>query len=473
MDRKIIAILIAALAIRVALSLIIPVTGDAALHYSTIQYIAQTGTIPVFEWVSGTDPFWYPPLFHLIGAFFYLINPNLIFFMSAIFGTIGVYYNYKLSSIITDRKTTLYATIVAATLPLLAYHSGIGYVEMLLYMTSSASFYYYFAKRTAKSIFFAGLSALVHYNGLIVAVSLSLILFVKKENIKKALALLLIPLLFVTPWFIRNYEDFGSPIFPMTKGFYATFHSTEMGLMAEIADTFTVSHWSSLYLDFWVGAPNSGVDFIEKISSLNIPFIWEGIIPWVAVTLAFTWLAAIGFMKANKNLQKLAAIILVLSLGLTVFRDFARMLMVFMPFFTIFVARGMSRIKIPYKEILFALSILGLLAVPFAYAFTYKELVDGYKPFFEKVSAIDGKILAKGFHMIMFYSQKNATYFENAPNRVPTSILENHDYARLKYYVDYVCCFDLFAKDSNDQALCDHYKNSATIIDSRGFCSVA
>ena len=69
-------VLIIAIVLRFSLASIYHVSGDACWQLSNAKFIAENQKIPLFEQFGRDEPFWPPPLFHIISAFVYAMFLN-------------------------------------------------------------------------------------------------------------------------------------------------------------------------------------------------------------------------------------------------------------------------------------------------------------------------------------------------------------------------------------------------------------
>ena len=72
-EKYAIIVLIIAIIIRFSLIPVYTVSGDACLHLSASKFIGENAKITLFDPLGRDEPFWAPPLFHIIASIFYLI----------------------------------------------------------------------------------------------------------------------------------------------------------------------------------------------------------------------------------------------------------------------------------------------------------------------------------------------------------------------------------------------------------------
>src|SRR3989338_10086598 len=66
-------LIILAIIIRFSLAFIYTVSGDACWHLSAARFISEEGKLPLFDPIGRDEPFWSPPLYHIIVASVYNI----------------------------------------------------------------------------------------------------------------------------------------------------------------------------------------------------------------------------------------------------------------------------------------------------------------------------------------------------------------------------------------------------------------
>lgn len=465
LQKRIIFIILLALIMRLFLTVAVPVTGDAGYHYAITEYFVQNLKLPVFEMITGPDPMWYPPLFHIFGSIFFLLG--IFKFSSAIYGTIGVIFTYKFAELVLDKKKAFTVLLIATFLPLVLYHSSILYVCSLLFMTASITYYYYFKylkKKDWKCLFisaiFAGFSGLVHYHGMIVPVSvfihyLANSLKAKNVNWKAVAVLFIIPALLISPWLFRNYHEFGNPIWPIiSQGTVPNLEEENTATTEKLLSLVSITHYKDLFYDFWIGAPNSGDDITYNLqvasqkTSLAPIFFYI----WSFFVLILTLIMIYGIYITRKTpLFSLTILILVLCIGVTAFRNFARMLMPVVPLLITTLGIGLLEIKNKFRLekkafSFFMLVIIMTSLIPFAYALFYYDKFKDYGYFYEeKVNKyeFDGKVLVSYPGVYLYYTKlRNIAFFKDIDkeSRIPTDILENGNYIALKKYdIKYIC----------------------------------
>src|SRR3989344_1879275 len=88
------------------------VSGDGCWHIQSSKFIAQNGKFPLFEPLGRDEPFWSPPLYHVIVAvtyyFFNVFNHNAanftIKFISPIFGILTLIFSFLVVKKLTNPR---------------------------------------------------------------------------------------------------------------------------------------------------------------------------------------------------------------------------------------------------------------------------------------------------------------------------------------------------------------------------------
>ena len=81
-------IIVIGILLRFSLVIVYHPSGDACYHFSIARFIAENGKIPFMEMFGRDEPFWAPPLFHIITAFFYNI------FLSFSYNTVNFWIKF-------------------------------------------------------------------------------------------------------------------------------------------------------------------------------------------------------------------------------------------------------------------------------------------------------------------------------------------------------------------------------------------
>ncbi|MEM2963202.1 MAG: glycosyltransferase family 39 protein [Candidatus Anstonellales archaeon] len=463
--RSVILILLFSLLIRLALFLIVPITGDAVFHYNFTKFIASNLYIPSFEIEVGAGalPYFHPPLHHLLGVPLYWIDPKLPFLAPLVYGVIGLFFGYRLLTLLFGKEIAFYSLISAAILPPLLYYSAINYTDSLMFLTITGALYFYFkySKEHLKrhfiySIIFSAFSLLTHYHGIAVPLGIAFHSIFSRKNKTDAILSLVVPLLLSSPWYVRNYLLYGNPVFPVFDlGFYPgaqydvpTFFDSTTRLISPI-------FWLNMLLEFMIGAPNSGDSYSYISQNQSVSPLLPA--PFVPAALVF-WLLAWGYvllimlyglhslLSKEKHLATLFIFLFLLSLFFSIQTPYPRMFFSTFPFLIAGAGFGINHLLVRFKiKALISLVIAGLLivAVPFAYAVTYKKLFEKHLEYYslikEKIPK-DSIILSTSPERIIFYSGILSNYFGNVKGRIPADILYSKNYPALKEYnITHIC----------------------------------
>ncbi|MFH1055825.1 MAG: hypothetical protein V1744_07025, partial [Candidatus Altiarchaeota archaeon] len=386
-------ILLAGVLVRLLFFVTTPVTGDACFHYSIAKYISTNLKLPTFEYVTGPDPFWWPPLFHVLTAAIYKLT-GILTLSPFLFGSIGLVAFYLLCRRhYPDIAET--ATLILSFLPFHVYYSSIGYVDSLIFLLAVSSYHLYLnyiksGKGLLYPILTSALCALTHYYGMVVPLSIAAHLFLRER--KKALLFIVAVMLLASPAYIKNYLVFGNPIWPkLYGGFYPNSPSVQsLPLSVALRDISNPGRWVGVFFDFWIGAPNSGDDIMDNINvgTSIYPLFTVFLLGWLILITASTLLMVKG-VASVKEKRSLILPLLVFLISLLAFalNGLSRMFVAFIPFMVIALALGYNSLKLKYTHYILALALLSFIGGSYAYSYTYMNLRQAYQPFWDMMKA--------------------------------------------------------------------------------------
>jgi len=212
-----------------SLASIYHVSGDGCWHMLSSKFIAQSQKFPLFEPLGRDEPFWSPPLYHILVAVVYSIFNSFyhnaanfaIKFVSPIFGILTLIFSFLVIKKLTNPKIAFYSAIFLAFVPIFIDYSILSYVESTMMFFVVLSIYFLINGKIALSGISLGLSILAKYNGIFIMPVLLFILYKKYENkklfLKKSLILIALSLLIASPWLIRNWVLLGNPVWPFVN----------------------------------------------------------------------------------------------------------------------------------------------------------------------------------------------------------------------------------------------------------------
>ncbi|MFH1402721.1 MAG: hypothetical protein ABIH11_00445 [Candidatus Altiarchaeota archaeon] len=453
MDEKRMALfaVLAGTVVRIIFWATTPVTGDACFHYNVARFMSENLSIPSFEYVTGGNPFWYPPLFHIITAVLYRLT-GILTLTPLVFGIGGLVAFKKFC----DRfypEHSLKSVLLLSFLPFHVYYSGIGYLESLIFLTTVLSYHYYYAylkdggnKQLGYAAITSALTALTHYHGMIIPLSITAHLALRDR--KKAAVFLAAALLIASPWYVRNYMVYGNPVWPKLYGGKYPGYRDVQGISVEsaVASIFSPGRWVSVFFDFWIGAPNSGEDFWNnvEVGAGRYPFFMWIMVFWLTAIIALSILSFRGFMRVSERRdQEMIAIVFALSLIPFTLNGLARMFIAVIPFLVIAVSKGVGGISNRGMMLATPAVILLLVGGSYGYAQTYKNLVEGYEPFFEKIreEMPEGSRIVMPFmiHECIYYTGMHCLKIGGAGS-LPEFDTKDMRQIFKDYDVEYVCC---------------------------------
>ncbi|MEK6983790.1 MAG: glycosyltransferase family 39 protein [Nanoarchaeota archaeon] len=297
-----IGVLLVAIALRLALTLMHTISGDACWHFSASKFMADNLRIPFDESLgrSKFEPFWPSPLFHLIAAFFYEFlgefGLKLVPFM---FGSLSLMLAYLIFKKFLDDKQTFYATLFMSFLPIGIDYSILGYPESTVMFFVILSIYFAANQRFFLSGISAGLVILAKFTGVFVIPTLLFLAYRHskntKERIKNLVYVTIVPLIVSMPWFIRNWLLLGNPIWPFLNFIFnglqqESYSNFGLGNLAR-PDTYIIT-----YLGFF-GVPDG---HYRAFFFFDVPYIKVLISIFVIATLIFVFPLFFGFSKDKR-----------------------------------------------------------------------------------------------------------------------------------------------------------------------------
>ena len=286
----------------VSLTSIYHVSGDACWHISASRIIAEERIIPLNEGIGRQEPFWAPPLFHIVSAFIYSVSGNAadtaVKFISPTFAILTLILTFLIVKQIFNSKIGLYTLVFLAFIPLFMDYAIFSYVESMLTFFVVLSIYFAIKNRIILASIATGLGILTKYNALFIIPLLIYIIYKNNKGLtKNILTVILLPLIIASPWLIRNWILFGNPIWPFLNfifngvqgASYSGFH------LSRLVDINLITH---TYLGLF-GVPNGNP---ENLFFFDIPFLTLMIIIWLLGTFIFILpLIYIFFIKKIKN----------------------------------------------------------------------------------------------------------------------------------------------------------------------------
>ena len=295
-------ILIIAILIRLMITSIHTISGDACWHFSASKFIADNGRIPFDENIgrSRFEPFWPSPLFHIVAAFFYkLFGEFGLKLAPFIFGSLSLIIAHLIFRKLLNERQSFYATLFMSFLPIGIDYSVLGYPESAVAFFIILSIYFALSPRFLLSGVSAGLAILSKFTGPFVIPTLIFLAYKNsknaKERIKNMIFVTIMPFLISAPWFIRNWILLGNPIWPFLN---FIFH----GMQAESYSGFGLvnlaqpSTYIITYLGFF-GVPDG---HYRAFFFFGIPYILLLISIFFAATLIFILPLFFGLKKDEK-----------------------------------------------------------------------------------------------------------------------------------------------------------------------------
>ena len=287
------------------------VSGDGCWHIQSGKFIAQNGKFPLFEPLGRDEPFWSPPLYHIITAvvyyFFNVFNHNAANFaiklVSPIFGILTLIFSFLVIKKLTNSKIAFYSAIFLAFIPIFIDYSVLSYVESTMAFFVILSIYFLINDKITLSGISLGMSVLAKYNGVFIIPVLLFITYKKYENkklfLKKSLILIVLALFIASPWLIRNWSLLGNPVWPFVNFIFNGFES----------NSYSQANWHNLarpdlYISTYLGIFGVPDGNFYVFSFIKIPYSELLIGVWLLGTIIFFLPLIIGIFKSNKSKDK-------------------------------------------------------------------------------------------------------------------------------------------------------------------------
>lgn len=373
----IIVILIATI-LRFSLASIYHVSGDACWQLSNSKFIADNLKFPLFEMFGRDEPFWPPPLFHIISAFIYKIFSNLgedvanfaIKMISPLMGSLTLIFSFLIAKDLFNKKIALYSLIFLAFIPLHIDYSVFSYVDGTVTFLAVLSVYLALKNRIMGSSIVAGLAILTKYNGAFIVPVLLFIVYMKNKNdmknlMRNAAIITIIPMAIGAIWFTRNWIYLGNPAWPFMNNVFngyevMSFAQSGTGSIS-LANVQDLSGIISIYLGIF-GVPNGN---INTLSFFSIPYLNLLFAIWILATIIFIIPFLIGLPSKKLNHKNLLLVWIVSYLVLVLLYivnagfSISRFLLPAFPAVALIWAHGLQKITVPrIKQIFYVLLTL-------------------------------------------------------------------------------------------------------------------
>ncbi|MBI1935298.1 glycosyltransferase family 39 protein [Candidatus Woesearchaeota archaeon] len=390
------------------------VSGDGCWHIPAGKFIADEKRFPLFEPLGRDEPFWSPPMYHIIIATAYFIFGNISHaganlaakLVSPAFGILAIVFSFLTVKNLYNSKIAFYSTVFLAFIPIFIDYSVLSYAESTLMFFAVLSVYFLARGNVLLSGAAAGLAILAKYNGILIIPVLLFILCKKHEKkfLRNAAILVIVPLLVASPWLIRNWALLGNPVWPflnfLFKGYEAKSYSAfDYGRLT------SPYLFISTYLGFF-GVPDGNYTLVSGLGG----YIKTLFPIWILGTFIFIipLLAGLFVKKTGKKdilfvwLACFFALFLVYvaNVGILV----SRIILPGLIPLAVFWAFGLERLLLNEKlrkaiPFLISLAIIGLVFALFAKFYTAAGYWAVYKPDFEwarENTPVDSVFIASG-----------------------------------------------------------------------------
>jgi len=378
-EKLALVVIILAIIIRFSLASMYHVSGDACWHISNAKFIATNNELPLFEQFGRDEPFWPPPLFHLVVSFVYGVFLNFsenaanfsVKMVSPLLGSLTLIFFYFISRELFNKKIAFFSLLFLAFIPLHIDYSVFSYIDGTVTFLAVLSVYLALKNKIALSAVTAGLTILTKYNGIFILPAILFIVYLKnkkkKDLIKNFLIVLIIAGAIGSIWFIRNWIYLGNPVWPFLNNL---FHGFEVISFAEsatgsinILNIFSITAITSLYLGIF-GVPDGN---ISTLTFFKIPYLELFLAVWLIGTIIFIIPFILGLTKkfTHKKLLILwigSYILLVLIYVINASWSVSRFMLPAFPAVALIWGIGIEKIKHKQikKALLFLITIIAI-----------------------------------------------------------------------------------------------------------------
>ena len=423
-----IIIIVIGILIRFSLVSIYAVSGDACWQLSNSRFIAENNKLPLFEFFGRDEPFWPPPLFHIVTALVYKVFINFnegaadfaTKMVSPILGSLTLIFSFLIAKMLFNKKKAFYSLIFLTFIPLSIDYSVFSYIDGMVTFLAVLSVYLALKNKTMLSSITAGLAILTKYNGIFILPVLLFIIYMNyKGNVrtlmKNAAIVSIIPIAIGSIWFIRNWIYLGNPVWPFMN---SIFHGIEVKTFVEsgvgavnLLKVFSIDAITSIYLGIF-GVPNGN---IGTLNFLEIPYLNLFFNLWFLGTIIFSVPLFMGVASKNLNYKGLlfvwigSYLILILLYIVNASWSVSRFMLPAFPAIAMIWAHGLEKIKFKSSRNIFRI-ILILIIVGFTSTSILKislaaNLWDSYSNDFEWIRQNTNKndIFLSGSQCISYY----------------------------------------------------------------------
>src|SRR3989338_54920 len=308
-----IIIILIGIIMRFVLALPYHVAGDGCWHISNARFIANNYKIPLYEPLGRDQPFWSPPLFHIVSAVFYrafgLFGIGAADFgiklVSPLFSSLALIFSYLILKNLFDKKAAFYGTLFATFLPISIDYGVFSYADSMLTFFILASVYYALKNKILISALSLSLAILTKYTGLVIIPVIIYIIFIKssKSFLRKSAVMLAITAAVSSLWYIRNWAYLKNPVYPVLN---SLFNGIEVGTTYsgfDFSRLFSINSIIFPFLEFF-GVPDGNP---SNIFFYNVPFLSAILAIWLISILLFILPIFFG-LRINKETRNIAIV---------------------------------------------------------------------------------------------------------------------------------------------------------------------
>jgi 4-amino-4-deoxy-L-arabinose transferase-like glycosyltransferase len=316
-EKTAILVIVIAILLRISLAAVYHVSGDACWQLSNAKFISENNEIPLFEQFGRGEPFWPPPLFHIISAFVYGLFSNfslaaasfMIKMVSPIFGSLTLILFYLIAKQLFSNKVALMSILFLSFIPLHLDYSIFSYVDGTVTFLAVLCVYFALKDKFLLASIIAGLAILTKYNGIFIIPVIWYIAYIRgkgeKAFLKKFLLISTVSITIGGLWFLRNWILLGNPVYPFLNSMFGgleigTFADSNVGKL-NFMNLLNLSGLLSIYLGFF-GIPDGN---IKSLAFIDIPYLSYMFAIWFIGTVVFIFPVFLGLLSKNLKHKKL------------------------------------------------------------------------------------------------------------------------------------------------------------------------
>jgi len=313
----IILVILLSFLINLSINLTNNIAGDSCWHLSISRYISENDKLPTFEYLGRTEPFWAPPLFHVVSSVFYKmdilfgLNSFFIRFLLPLSSLTCLIFLFLIAKKLYNIDVALYSIIFLAFLPIFIDYSSNYDIIVFLTLFVLGSVYFMLEEKILLSGLFFGLAILTKFNGFFVVFVLIYLLYSRyRLNLKKYLLFILSSSIGGL-LFLRNYLLFGNPVWPFLQPILGGKPPEIVSTTLNTVSFSSLLNWKVIpaLLVSLFGSPSGSINALEFV---QLPFKNILFMIYIFVSLLYLTILIFSFKTNEKQSQKSNLIILLM-----------------------------------------------------------------------------------------------------------------------------------------------------------------